>query len=156
MNTKREIFDSIKKEIDLLLSDAGSRDQKLAGICKILNERLPHYDWVGFYLVNPAHPRELLLGPFVGAPTEHIRIPFGKGICGQAAASEEVFVVDDVARETNYLSCSPFVRSEIVLPIFHDGNIVGELDIDSHIAGNFDIDDRVFLTELCRNLSLIF
>lgn len=155
MNTKREIFHSIKKEIDLLLSDAGSREQKLAGICKILNERLPNYDWVGFYLVDPAHPRELLLGPFVGAPTEHIRIPFGKGICGQAAASAEVFVVDDVTRETNYLSCSPFVRSEIVLPIFRNGNVVGELDIDSHKAGNFDDEDRAFLTELCERLSPI-
>ncbi|MEP0826978.1 MAG: GAF domain-containing protein [bacterium] len=155
MSAKQKLFAGIRQEIDKILVGNGARDQKLAEICKVLNRQLPHYDWVGFYLVDPDYPRELVLGPFVGAPTEHVRIPFGKGICGQAAESEEVFVVDDVTLETNYLSCSPFVKSEIVLPILRNGEIVGELDIDSHKTGNFEDEDRAFLAELCERLSSI-
>jgi len=97
----------------------------------LLVENVPHYDWVGFYLVDKAK-KELVLGPFVGEPTEHVRIPFGRGICGQAAERRTTFVVQDVSKEGNYLACSPKVKSEIVIPLFKGGEIIGELDIDSH------------------------
>ena len=120
--------------------DAGGALQR---ICDYLRARIDHYDWVGFYLAAPAD-RLLLLGPFSGAPTEHLKIPYGRGICGQAADSRENFVVPDVMAETNYLSCSIATRAEIVLPVWHRGEFVGELDIDSHTVDPFTkVDDQL-------------
>ena len=124
------------------------RDAKLLAICHTLAENVPHYDWVGFYLVDPASERELVLGPFVGAPTEHTRIAFGQGICGQAAEREQTFIIQDVSAEMNYLSCSAHVKSEIVVPIFRDGVVVGELDIDSHTLAPFSEMDRQTLEQI--------
>ena len=88
----------------------------------------------------------LVLGPYSGESTEYVRIPFGKGICGQAADSGETFVVDDVSTEDNYLSCSVSVRSEIVIPLVSsDGELLGELDIDSHTPRGFPPEDVRFL-----------
>ncbi len=89
----------------------------------------------------------------MGAPTDHTRIPFGKGICGQAAATENTFIVQDVTLETNYLSCSPDVRSEIVVPILKDGVVVGELDIDSHALAPFTDQDQAFLDAVCAQVA---
>ena len=91
---------------------------KLQMICKLLKEEVDHYDWVGFYLVDELDDRMLVLGPFSGEPTQHVRIPFGRGICGQAAETGRLFLIQDVAAVDNYLSCSSDVRSEIVLPIY--------------------------------------
>lgn len=131
-----------------LVQEGAGRDETLLAVCELLNKEIPHYDWVGFYLVDPARARELVLGPYVGAPTEHTRIAFGQGICGQAAATQLAFVVQDVSTEVNYLSCSPDVQSEIVVPIFKDGKVVGELDIDSHHLAPFTRADQVFLKEV--------
>ena len=117
----------------------------LQKICDYLSQNSDNCDWVGYYLVDPASPRELVLGPFSGEPTEHRRIPFGEGICGQAAQTERTFVVDDVEKEDNYLSCSPEVRSEIVVPVFHEGILAGELDVDSHQESAFSDKHRAFL-----------
>ncbi len=124
--------------------DAGGALQR---ICDYLKEEIGHYDWVGFYLADPAD-RLLLLGPFSGASTEHLRIPYGRGICGQAADSTESFVVPDVSAQTNYLSCSIATRAEIVIPVWHEGEFVGELDIDSHTADPFTSDDEELLSEV--------
>jgi len=107
--------------------------ERLQTICRLLRDGLEGYDWVGFYLVDPAADRSLVLGPYEGEPTEHTRIPFGRGICGQAAERGETVVVDDVSQESNYLACSTAVQSEIVVPVYHGGSLVGELDIDSHL-----------------------
>jgi len=123
-------------------------DAKLHAICVLLEREVTHYDWVGFYLVDPARERELVLGPFVGAPTEHTRIAFGQGICGQAADTEMTFVIQDVSQEMNYLSCSPHVKSEIVVPIFKDGAVVGEIDIDSLALAPFSEVDNAFLEQV--------
>ncbi len=150
-------FDAILKSVREMIAGAGERDTKLQAVCELLTERVPHYDWVGFYLVDPAHPRELVLGPFVGEPTEHSRIAFGQGICGQAAEIEQTFVIQDVTRETNYLSCSPEVKSEIVVPLFNSaGQIVGELDIDSHCIAPFTMADRTFLEAVCQETTELF
>ena len=124
--------------------DAGGALQR---ICNYLKEEVDHYDWVGFYLADPAD-RLLLLGPFSGATTEHVRIPYGRGICGQAADSTEPYVVPDVSARTNYLSCSIATRAEIVLPVWHEGEFVGELDIDSHTTDPFTRDDEELLSEV--------
>jgi GAF domain-containing protein len=114
----------------------------------MLESLMPYYDWVGFYLVDAANPGELVLGPFVGEPTEHVRIPFGKGICGQAAESGETFIVQDISEQSNYLACNLKVKAEIVVPLIKDGKVIGELDIDSHKAGPFTDGDREFLEEI--------
>jgi L-methionine (R)-S-oxide reductase len=109
--------------------------------------RLLHYDWVGFYMLAPDDRTMLVLGPFHGAPTEHVRIPVAQGICGAAVAMGETIVVDDVAADPRYLSCSIETRSEIVVPIRAHGAIVGEIDIDSHAPAAFGAKDRSFVEE---------
>lgn len=125
-------------------ADAGGALQR---ICDYLRDAVAHYDWVGFYLADSAH-RLLLLGPFSGEPTDHLRIPYGRGVCGQAAESVNPFTVPDVTAETNYLSCSARTRAEIVLPMWHDGSFVGELDIDSHSLNPFSAADDFLLGEV--------
>lgn len=110
-------------------------------------ERLPHYNWVGFYMLDRDDPKVLVLGPFRGAPTEHVRIPVSRGICGAAVAQGKSIVVDEVASEPRYLACSLDTQSEIVVPIRADGEIVGEIDIDSHTRKAFDEADRDFLEQ---------
>lgn len=120
--------------------DAGSALQR---ICALLRDEVEHYDWVGYYLALPEE-RMLVLGPFEGAPTEHLRIAYGTGICGQAAERGEPFIVADVAAESNYLACSVATKAEVVLPVYHGGHFVGELDIDSHTRDPFGaFDDRL-------------
>jgi len=143
------IYTSAKAIID---SDESVND-RLLHICKLLNEALDNYDWVGFYLVDPTEERMLYLGPYVGAPTDHTRIPFGTGICGQAAETLDTFVVPDVSKATNYLACSLTVKSEIVVPIIHEGVFLGELDIDSHVLDNFGNDHRILLERICSDLA---
>ena len=148
---------ALLNEIGKLASTEREVRDILQATCVLLAERMPHYDWVGFYLVDPDAERELKLGPYVGAPTDHVRIPFGRGICGQAAERRETFVVDDVSKESNYLSCSIHVKSEIVVPLFDSaGALVGQIDIDSHTVGAFGEEDREFLEEVCGVLSGLF
>jgi len=136
-----------------IASRPSSKNEKLSEICTLLRCKIPHYDWVGFYIVKG---NELVLGPFDGEPTEHVKIHFGEGICGQAAERKETFIVQDVSKETNYLSCSLKVKSEIVVPIFKDGKIVGELDIDSHTLSPFKSEDKEFLENVCSIASSLF
>jgi L-methionine (R)-S-oxide reductase len=141
--------DAILDRVRAAAAGAPDRRAALQGICAALHDAVPRFDWVGFYLADPHAPRELVLGPFVGEPTEHVRIPFGRGVCGQAAERRETVVVDDVSKEANYLSCSAKVRSEIVLPLLRDGAVLGELDIDSHTPRAFTDGDRRLLEAVC-------
>jgi L-methionine (R)-S-oxide reductase len=150
----KPVFDELLVKIDRLVSIGLTRDETLLKVCRLLKSGIAYYDWVGFYLVEGK--KELVLGPFEGEPTEHARIAFGSGICGQAAQSKETFLIQDVSSETNYLSCSPKVKAEIVIPIFRGEKIVGELDIDSHQLSPFTDQDRDFLEEVCRRLSGVF
>jgi GAF domain-containing protein len=147
---------TIRARVDRILEAPSPRDAKLKAICYLLRRKVPHFHWVGFYLVDPDSPRELVLGPYEGDPTEHVRIPFGSGICGQVAESEETMIVQDVAAESNYLSCSIDVRSEIVVPILADGRFVAQLDIDSHDVSPFTDADRDLLESICTALSRTF
>jgi L-methionine (R)-S-oxide reductase len=116
----------------------------------IINERLSNYDWVGFYMLDPTDENVLVLGPYRGAPTEHVRIQVTEGICGAAVAQGETVIVEDVTAEPRYLSCSIETRSEIVVPIRANGKIVGEIDIDSHTLNAFGPEDRGFLEECAK------
>jgi len=150
-----QLFNLLINRIRKIVQEPSDMNGKLLAICKLLMNNVPHYDWVGFYFAGRSK-RELVLGPFVGDPTEHVRIPFGKGICGQAAERKATFMVQDISKETNYLSCSPTVQSEIVVPIFKNGKIAGELDIDSHTLSPFMEEDRKFLENVCEIVSKLF
>jgi len=152
----KERFDLLLEKIREIVNSSLERDEKLRSICKLLRENFSHFDWVGFYLVDEAKGDELILGPFEGESTEHVRIPFGRGICGQAAQIKKTFLVQDVSKEMNYLACSPKVKSEIVVPILKDGELVGELDIDSYRLSAFTEEDREFLEKVCEILSNLF
>ncbi len=149
-------FHSLLEKVRAIVESHQQRTDKLGAICTLLRDSVPHYDWVGFYLVDDLQAQTLVLGPFAGEPTEHVKIPFGKGICGQAAETRETFIVQDVTQESNYLSCSPRVKSEIVVPILKEGQIIGELDIDSHAFAPFSDKDRLFLEEVCELVSGLF
>jgi GAF domain-containing protein len=125
---------------------------KLFQLCRVLNERVPHYNWTGFYWVHPTLPRTLVLGEYEGAATDHTTIPFGRGICGQVAESGAALWIEDVSRQDNYLACSLTTRAEVVLPIFANGQLVGQLDIDSHTLNPFTPDDHLLLEALCRRI----
>jgi GAF domain-containing protein len=153
MIDKGALFDSLTKRVKEVLKSKVDKDVKLEAVCRLLKENVPHCNWVGFYIVDRKRRDELVLGPFEGEPTEHVRIGFGKGICGQAAKLRKTFVVQDVSKETNYLSCSSSVKSEIVVPIFRNEEIVGELDIDSHTLSAFTKEDTAFLKKIGEMVS---
>src|ERR1700735_1662803 len=117
------------------------------GVVEAMARELPHYSWTGFYMLDRNDPGTLTLGPFVGDPTPHIHIPVTQGICGAAVAMGKTVIVDDVNSDPRYLSCSIKTKSEIVVPIYAHGKIIGELDIDSHNPAAFTEEDRVFLEE---------
>jgi len=148
---KRRIMD----EVQGIIESPGDADDKLQQICELLDDEVDYYDWIGFYLVREDKEDELELGPFVGDPTEHTNIGFGEGICGQAAESKDTYVVQDVSEEDNYLSCSIKVKSEIVVPIFKEDEIAGEIDIDSHELKPFSDEDEELLEEIAKRVSKI-
>jgi GAF domain-containing protein len=134
-------MENYKAQVCDILSQAGkSVDQKMQEVCQYLQQQIPHYDWVGYYFANH-ESRTLHLGPFAGDPTDHTVIPFGKGICGQVALSNQNFVVPDVKAQDNYIACSIHVKAEIVVPLFKDGVNIGQIDIDSHTPDPFTADD---------------
>ncbi|WP_405269014.1 GAF domain-containing protein [Cellulophaga sp. Ld12] len=139
------MFDTLKEQILSITSNSDANtDTQLQQICDLLKENIPHYDWVGFYFKN-GDKNELKLGPYAGAPTDHIIIPFGKGICGQVAVSNENFVVPDVKAQDNYIACSITVKAEIVVPLFLNGENIGQIDIDSNTPDPFTAEDERFL-----------
>jgi GAF domain-containing protein len=155
MDCRAQVFASLLDSANEILAGANQRDFALKSICRLLRRNVPHYNWVGFYVVDPSGTA-LTLGPFEGEPTEHVNIPFGRGVCGRAAATGKTSVVQDVAKETDYLSCSAAVKSEIVVPISSGGRIRAELDIDSHAIRAFADEDRRFLEQLCSLLNGLF
>jgi len=156
MMNKSIRFQELEILIDELVQEQTSMLMILQNISKLLKEEVEYYDWVGFYLVDKNNPDELILGPFEGSPTEHTRIPFGQGVCGQVANIGKVIIVQDVSQEHNYLSCSIDVQSEIVVPIFKDGKFIGEIDIDSHKKAPFTKEDTVFLEKIAQKISELF
>jgi GAF domain-containing protein len=143
------------KIIEITSNTTLSRDEKLLNVCKLLNENIEYYNWVGFYFANQ-ETKTLHLGPYVGAETDHTVIPFGKGICGQVAVSNKNFVVPDVAAQDNYIACSFTVKSEIVVPLFVKGENIGQIDIDSHVLNPFTEADENFLEFVNQEIAKLF
>lgn len=148
-------MDKLQKRLDTIFSSNHSTNEKLQRICQLLIEEVNYYNWVGFYFRN-GDKEELVLGPYVGAPTNHNVIPFGVGICGQVAVSNQTFIVPDVSKEDNYLACSMETKSEIVVPIFKDGKNIGQIDIDSHHIDPFAEKDQKLLEYICQKVSEIY
>ncbi len=149
------MFQQLHTKVRAILQNTQTTtDDKLQGICELLKAEIPHYDWVGFYFRN-GKKEELKLGPYAGAPTDHTIIPFGKGICGQVAVSNANFVVPDVAAQDNYIACSITVKAEIVVPLFVDGENIGQIDIDSNTPDPFTEADERFLEFVNLEISKI-
>ena len=143
----------LKKRISVILeSPQLDTDTKLLKVCQLLDQEISYYNWTGFYFKN-GDKNELKLGPYVGAETDHTIIPFGKGICGQVAESGETFVVPDVWAQDNYLACSLETKAEIVVPIFKNGENIGQIDIDSHQKDPFTEQDEELLTWICEEVA---
>ncbi len=133
---------SLVQEFKQQAESARSADELMWAVVRRLQQEFPKFNWVGFYRISRSDPQMLEVGPYVGAPTPHTRIPLSQGICGAAAASGETIVVDDVNADPRYLACSLATRSEMVAPIFAHGRVIGELDIDSHTPAAFGPADR--------------
>jgi GAF domain-containing protein len=116
----------------------------------ILQHERPYYTWVGVYLLEGD---ELVLGPFLGKPSPHTRIPIGSGICGAAATQRATIIVDDVNADPRYLACSIETQSEIVVPIMHGGRVLGEIDIDSDRPAAFGTADRTLIEAVAALLA---
>ncbi len=144
----------LKKRLSTILESPQDTNVKLLKICQVLDKEIDYYNWTGFYFKN-GDKDELALGPYVGAVTDHVIIPFGKGICGQVAVSGETFVVPDVNAQDNYLSCSIDTKAEIVVPIFKNGENIGQIDIDSHTIDPFTKEDEELLNWLCEEVAKI-
>jgi L-methionine (R)-S-oxide reductase len=141
--------------IDAVAAHASSAQELMTAIVALLHEKLPKYNWVGFYMLEKdPEPPMLVLGPFRGAATPHTRIPLNQGICGAAATSGETVIVDNVNSDSRYLACSLDTKSEIVVPIFVNGKVAGELDIDSHEPAAFGSGDRQICEHAARVVGL--
>lgn len=149
------VFEALKPKVISIVTSSIERDEKLQQICHLLSASIEYYDWVGFYFANH-DTKTLHLGPYVGAPTDHTVIPFGKGICGQVAESNANFVVPDVSAQDNYIACSFTVKSEIVVPIFANGINIGQIDIDSHVLNPFTVEDERFLEFVTAQVATLF
>lgn len=139
------------KVIDIIDTNTFT-EKTLQDICDYLKNEIDYYDWVGFYFKN-GEKQELKLAQFAGKSTEHTIIPFGKGICGQVAVSNKNFVVQDVTEQDNYISCGFDVKSEIVIPIFKNGENIGQIDIDSHHVSPFSEKDEELLEFVCKKVA---
>ena len=147
-------YNQLKTKISSLVKDSINTEKTLFKKCEILRSNISHYDWVGFYFKNGSK-QELKLGPYAGLDTDHKIIPFGKGICGQVALTNKNFVVPDVKKQNNYISCNINVKSEIVIPIFVDGKNIGQIDIDSNILNPFSKRDEEFLEYVCAKVATL-
>ena len=147
---------AIRTELDAIAGNAKSSQHAFEAFVELLHSKLHDYNWVGFYLLEKSldanQPPMLVLGPFRGAPSPHVRIPLNQGICGAAASSGETIVVDDVNSDPRYLACTIETKSEIVAPVFVHGEVAGELDIDSHRLAAFTPEQRK-LVEYCAKLA---
>ena len=146
-------YDLQVKEKNGKLNISYNNYEKLKNICKLLKDSVPYYNWVGFYLVDKETKGQLVIGPFDGEPTKYKIIPFGFGVCGMVAENKKQKVAPYVAKEVNYIPCSPWVGSEIVSPIRKKGKFVGVLDIDSCTLEAFTEEDKKFIKDVCKSVS---
>ncbi len=146
---KPDLYRQLIEAADAVTAGEPDPIANMANLSALLFEALPDLNWAGFYRNAGG---ELVLGPFQGKAA-CIRIPFGKGVCGTAAASREVQLVEDVHAFPGHIACDAASRSELVVPIVHDGELIGVLDLDSPLPARFDSEDAAFCAELIQRLS---
>ena len=135
-------FDKIKAELLKVAHLRGTDLQKWT--VEVLDKQIQYYNWTGLYWMNDLKG-QLELGAYVGEATDHTSIPYGRGICGQVAISGATFEVPDVHAQDNYLACSLATKSEIVVPIYMEKKLIGQIDIDSHELDPFTAEDHALL-----------
>lgn len=150
LQSQRAPYDELRRRIDAEVSDESDPHRAMTRAVTLLKDAVPHYTWTGIYLLEG---EELVLGPYVGKPSPHVRIPLGRGICGAAASEKSTIVVDDVNADSRYLACSVETRSEIVVPIMRGDTVIGEIDIDSDTPAAFGDDDRTLLEHVAAVLA---
>ena len=143
-------YDGVLRQVAMAIDQAGDGERALETAVRALEQQMPDYTWVGVYLLEG---NELVLGPFVGKPSPHTRIPLGRGICGAAAAEKTTIIVDDVNEDPRYLACSIETRSEIVVPIMLGPEVLGEIDIDSDRPAAFGPQDKALLERIAARLA---
>ena len=144
--------EKILRELEEFAKTAASPKAVMEGIAARLHEKMARYNWVGFYLVDKTDPNLLVIGPYVGSFAPNERIPFDTGFCGQAARTGRTVVIDDVAKDAQYLQGSSMVVSEIVVPITVSGKLVGELDVESYFPNTFTKTEQEFV-EACARIA---
>lgn len=146
-------YDDVLNKVRRAIADAPVHTDAMLATVKLLKEHMPDYSWVGIYVLDG---EELVLGPFLGKPSPHTRIPLNQGICGAAASQKQTIVVDDVDADPRYLACSLETRSEIVVPIMRGTEVLGEIDIDSDKKAAFSRADRELLETAAGLIALKF
>jgi L-methionine (R)-S-oxide reductase len=142
--------DQLLTAIRSAVAAAPDANSAMTQTVRLLKDGVPNYNWVGIYVLDG---NELVLGPYIGRPSPHTRIPLGRGICGAAAAEKAAIIVDDVNADPRYLACSVDTLSEIVVPIMQDGDVLGEIDIDSDKRAAFGPDDLWLLEPVAALLA---
>ena len=143
-------YGAVLEAVTSAIREAADGRRATAAAVGALKQQMPDYNWVGIYLLDG---NDLVLGPFVGKPSPHTRIPIGRGICGAAAAEKATIIVDDVNADPRYLACSIETRSEIVVPILFDQEVLGEIDIDSDRPAAFGPPDQALLESVAALLA---
>jgi L-methionine (R)-S-oxide reductase len=138
-------------ELQNFAQTAPTAQSLMEQIAKRLHEKMTRYNWTGFYLVDPADPGYLIVGPYAGSFTPNARFPVDTGLCGAAATTGKVVVVQDVSKDPRYLAGSSLVKSEIVVPIHVDKKLAAELDIESYFADTFTKLEQEFV-EACAGV----
>lgn len=145
---------TLLSDIHTAINTAPDAAAAMTAAVRLLKERLAHYSWVGIYLLEGD---TLVLGPYLGKPSPHTRIPLGQGICGAAATERATIIVDDVNADPRYLACSIETRSEIVVPIISAAGdpprVLGEIDIDSDQPAAFGPADQTLLEQVASALA---
>jgi GAF domain-containing protein len=145
------VHKELLRELQDYAHTAATVESVMERMAKRLHEEMTRYNWTGFYLVDPADAGYLVVGPFAGSFTPKTRIPLNTGLCGAAATSGLVVVVQDVSRDPRYLAGSTLVKSEIVVPIYGNQKLAAELDINSYFAETFNRTERQFV-EACAKV----
>jgi L-methionine (R)-S-oxide reductase len=139
------------RQLQQVAAAAPSLESLMEHMAKQLHEKMTRYNWVGFYLVDPADSNYLVVGPYVGSFTPNARIPLNTGLCGAAATTGKVVIVQDVTKDPRYLAGSSMVKSEIVVPIFVKKKLAAELDVESYFADSFPPSEQEFV-EACATV----
>ena len=143
-------LDQLQTQIVSAVLNASDANDAMTVAVRLLKENLPYYTWAGIYVLEG---QELVLGPYLGKPSPHVRIPLNRGICGAAASEKATIIVDDVNSDSRYLACSIETKSEIVVPILRDDRVFGEIDIDSDRPAAFGDKDRRMLEAVATALA---